>query len=345
MKVSNVLTVAAFASVAFAAEQQVLASHDITNKILNDVQIAQQSVFDTAGQIKDDIFSTWNDADLKAWAQAHGLEAPDRDELADFAKKHKDLLLSDIQYYTDEAKKTASPFIGKAGTYLSDSGNALFDNAVQTWSDSRLKQFLESRSVEVPETPSREELVSLVKKYKNKAIDKASLGSWTFDSWSTDDLAQWLKDLGDNAADTAQWTRDQLVEAAGSTYNTAKDLYNTGTKEAKANYDVASKKLGQIHGAAFDKWSESDLRDYLKSFGIKVEEATNKLELQNLAKTQYHLFSSGTANPSVFDKVKEYSYEAKAIGADVYGNAEYWYNKIYAGVNHLFGLVKGKTEL
>jgi hypothetical protein len=64
--------------------------------------------------------------------------------------------------------------------------NNLFDSAVGTWSESRLKAYLDSRGVPVPQSGKRDELVAAVRLNKHKAATGWS--AWTFDTWTVDNL-------------------------------------------------------------------------------------------------------------------------------------------------------------
>jgi hypothetical protein len=61
-----------------------------------------------------------------------------------------------------------------------------FNSAVQSWSDSRLKAYLDSRGVPVPQSGKRDELIAAVRLNKHKAA--TGWTAWTFDTWTIDNL-------------------------------------------------------------------------------------------------------------------------------------------------------------
>lgn len=61
-----------------------------------------------------------------------------------------------------------------------------FNAAVASWSDSRLKAYLDSRGVPVPQSGKKDELIAAVRLNKHKAATGWS--AWTFDTWTVDNL-------------------------------------------------------------------------------------------------------------------------------------------------------------
>ena len=61
-----------------------------------------------------------------------------------------------------------------------------FNSVVGTWSDSRLKAFLDARGVPVPQSGKKDELIAQVRLNKHKAASGWS--AWTFDTWTTENL-------------------------------------------------------------------------------------------------------------------------------------------------------------
>lgn len=61
-----------------------------------------------------------------------------------------------------------------------------FNSIVQSWSDSRLKAYLDSRGVPVPQSGKRDDLIAAVRLNKHKAA--TGWTAWTFDTWTIDNL-------------------------------------------------------------------------------------------------------------------------------------------------------------
>ena len=114
-----------------------------------------------------------------------------RNELVALAKKHRNSLTGDnIASSASSAFGAATSAAGneyaKASDDLSLKSGSTFDEAIGTWSDSRLKAFLDARGVPVPQAGKKAELVKQVRLNKHKAATGWS--AWTFDTWSTENL-------------------------------------------------------------------------------------------------------------------------------------------------------------
>ena len=144
--------------------------------------------------LTDAIFDAWSDSKIKEWADKNGIKVPQgssRNQLLSIARKHRAQLLDDT------AASSASSAFGAATT---KAGNAYakatddaqlkaedtFNAAVDTWSDSRLKAYLDARGVPVPQGGKRDELIAKVRLNSHKAA--TGFSAWTFDTWTTENL-------------------------------------------------------------------------------------------------------------------------------------------------------------
>ena len=140
------------------------------------------------------MLDSWSDSQIKDWADKNGIKVPQgskRNELIALAKKHRNQLTG------DNVKESAASAMGAA---TSKAGNEFakatddaslkaqdsFDAAVGTWSESRLKAFLDARGVPVPQGGKKDELVKQVRLNSHKA--STGWSAWTFDTWSTENL-------------------------------------------------------------------------------------------------------------------------------------------------------------
>lgn len=144
--------------------------------------------------LSDALFDSWSDSDIKAWADKNGIPVPQgskRNELLALARKHRSSL------YGDNVASSASSAFGaatsKAGNqYAAATEDAslkaedLFNSAIGTWSESRLKAFLDARGVPVPQSGKKDELLAAVRLNKHKA--STGWSAWTFDTWTTENL-------------------------------------------------------------------------------------------------------------------------------------------------------------
>lgn len=223
-----------------------------SDKIKNNLANIGYEVLDAAGTVKDSVFESFDKDSINDWLAAHNVYDAGNDFL-EVAKKHKDWLLEDIQDYVDSGSDEAHKFIGKgkqfyeakaaqatsaaaaASSSVSESaahiaklGQHWFDG----WDTEELKKKLAELNQNVAGT--RKELTArLYTAYVNSFEDskkdgeKAAktlaekLGEWkeasieTFNSWSVEDLQDYLKEVGTEAAQT----KDSLVQSAQTYYS------------------------------------------------------------------------------------------------------------------------------
>jgi hypothetical protein len=177
---------------------------------------------------------------------------------------------------------------------------------VETWSESRLKGYLDARGVPVPHGSRKDELRALVRKHAHKAATGWS--AWTFDDLSYENLKNYLESSGSSAAKKASQkagaTREDLVKAARSAYASASTAGGT-------TYASATSYLAQATATAkqsvFDTWSDSEVKSYLDSYGIPVHQGSTQNELRALARKHYTFYKYGTTTPAetIFAKLGE----------------------------------------
>lgn len=193
-------------------------------------------------------------------------------ELRAIVRKHRaDILGDTVSASASSAFGAATSKAGneyaKASNDASLAAQDAFNNAVNTWSESRLKAYLDARGVPVPHGSKIDELRALVRRNAHKAAHPYS--AWSWDDLSFDNLKKYLSGSGNAAAkkvaDSSSATRDDLVEAAQSAYSSA-------SSAGGSSYASATSYLAQATDAAkkstFDTWSGSELKAYLDSYGI-----------------------------------------------------------------------------
>ena len=147
--------------------------------------------------LSDALLDSWSDSQIKDWADKNGIKVPQgskRNELVALAKKHRssltgDNVVSSASSAFGAATTAAGNEYAKASDEVSLKSDGAFDAAVGSWSDSRLKAFLDARGVPVPQGGKKDELVKQVRLHKHKAATGWS--AWTFDTWTTDNL-KWV---------------------------------------------------------------------------------------------------------------------------------------------------------
>ncbi|KAL6718969.1 hypothetical protein ACLMJK_003204 [Lecanora helva] len=254
--------------------------------------------------LSDALLDLWSDSQIKEWADKNGIKVPQgskRNELIALARKHRSVLTGD-----DAASSVSSAF-GAATTKANNQfaqatddaqlkGDDAFNSAIGSWSDSRLKAFLDARGVPVPQAGKRDELVKQVRLNKHKA--STGFSAWTFDTWTAENLKKYLSSSNDKAANKAankaDATRDDLLRQA-------QDSYSSASKSGGSNYASVTSYLAKSTDAAkegtFDTWSDSELKSYLDSYGIKTYQGSTSNELKALARRNAQYFRYGTNVP------------------------------------------------
>ncbi|KXH53128.1 hypothetical protein CNYM01_01849 [Colletotrichum nymphaeae SA-01] len=264
--------------------------------------------------LTDMVIDAWSESQLKEFADKNGIPVPQgtkANELRALVRKHRaDFLNSNIAGKANSAFGAATSnvnqAVAKATDAASNAATEAFNEAVGTWSESRLKGYLDSRGVPVPQGSKTDELRALVRKNQHKAATGWS--AWTYDDLSTENLRKYLASSSDaavkNVADKKDATRDELVNAAQSAYSSASSA--GGTSYASVT-SYLSQATDAVKSNFFDTWSESELKSYLDSYGVNVPQGSTVNELRAYARKQYTYFKYGTSTPSetLFAKVAE----------------------------------------
>ena len=157
--------------------------------------LRMQSVAEAAKEgVSDTVFDSWSDSQIKEWADKNGIKVPQgskRNELLAVVRKHKASLTGDnVSASASSAFGAATSKAGNQYAKATDSAelmaNDAFDKAIESWSETRLKAYLDSRGVPVPQAGKRDELLAKVRLQKHKGATGYS--AWTFDTWTTEKL-------------------------------------------------------------------------------------------------------------------------------------------------------------
>jgi hypothetical protein len=273
---------------------------------------ASASAESATASLSDALFDAWSDSKLKEFLDSHGVPVPQgskKNELIALARKHR------AQLVGNEASSVSGSAASAFGAATSKAGNQyakatddaslaaddLFNSAVDTWSESRLKAFLDARGVPVPQGSKKDELVKQVRLNKHKA--QSGWSAWTFDTWTSENLQKYLKARGKDTKKTAKASRDDLVKQAQDAYASAS---KTGGSEFASVTSYLTSQTDAAKDTTFDSWSESDLKKYLDSYGISNYQGTTLNELRAEARKQYNYFKYGTSTPSgtIFERIR-----------------------------------------
>jgi hypothetical protein len=273
--------------------------------------VASKSASSAQASLSDALFDAWSDSQLKEFLDSYGVPVPQgskKNELIALARKQRknmeasgsSLSASGASAF-GAATSSAGNQYAKATDDASLTAQDAFDTAANTWSESRLKAYLDSRGVPVPQNSKRDELVKQVRLNRHKAATGWS--AWTFDTWTVENLQKYLEANGKKYKKNAKATRDDLVKQA-------QDNYASASKSGGTNYASVTSYLAKNTDAAkdstFDTWSDSELKNYLDSYGVPNYQGSTTNELRAQAKKQYNYFKYGTSSPSgtIFEQIK-----------------------------------------
>ena len=287
-----------------------------SSSVASGASVASASASSAQAYLSDALFDTWSDSKIKEFLDEHGVPVPQgskKNELIALARKHRASLgasastaSASVSSKGSSAYGAASSKAGNEAAKATDDASAkaedLFNSAVGTWSDSRLKAYLDARGVPVPQGGKRDELMAKVRLNQHKAVSGWS--AWTFDTWTVDNLRKYLDTNGKKAKKNAAASRDELVKSAQDNYASASK--SGGTSYASVTSYLAAQ-TDAAKGSTFDTWSDSDLKSYLDSYGIKNYQGSTTNELRAMAKKQMTYFRYGTSSPqgTIFEKLKE----------------------------------------
>lgn len=106
-----------------------------------------------------------------------------------------------------------------------------------------------------------------MRKHSHKAATGWS--AWSFDDYTYDNLRDYLASSGNAAAKKASKktgaTRDDLLAAAQAAYSSAS---SAGGESYASVTNYLAQATNSVKQAAFENWSESELKAYLDSYGV-----------------------------------------------------------------------------
>lgn len=262
--------------------------------------------------LTDTIIDAWSDSQLKEFCDKNGMPIPQGtklNELRALVRKHRAQILGDnVSATASSAFGAATSRAGNQYAKASDSASLAaedsFQKAVDTWSESRLKAYLEARGVPVPQTSTADSLRAVVRKHSHKAA--SGWQAWTFDDFNYANLKAYLlkngDDLAKKIAEKKDSTRDELADAAASAYSSA-SVAGGSHFASVTSYLTSATEAAQKQ--AFDTWTQSELKAYLDSYGVPVPQGSKIEELKALARQQYTFFKYGTTSTAdtVFAKL------------------------------------------
>lgn len=259
---------------------------------------------------------SWSESQLKAFADRHGIPVPQ--------PRKRDSLLEKVRYDYDVVAK-------KAGDTAAYPGNWLYE----TWSESDLKEWLDTNGIPAPQPATRDKLIASVRRNSRLVSLKAdkvaasasqsaraaaqSLSDATLESWDDSRIKEWADKngikvpYGSKRAELLAIARKHRAKLTGDTLSaSAASGYGAATSKANNEWaratDDAQLKAQEAFDAAIGQWSASRLKAFLDARGVPVPQGGKKDELVAAVRKNAHKASTGytawTYDTWTFDNLK-----------------------------------------
>jgi hypothetical protein len=204
----------------------------------------EESANQAYGSVRDWIFDSWTDSQLKAFADKHGIPVPQ--------PRERDSLLKSVRENYQSAANKVSETASYPGDWIYES-----------WSDSDLKSWLDERGYPAPQPSSRDKLVASVRRNSrlaslnmqstyaqassSAAAAQQSLSDALLDSWSDSQIKEWADKNGINVPQGSK--RNELLALArkhrarltgDNVSASASSAYGAATTKANNQYAYAT---------------------------------------------------------------------------------------------------------
>jgi Putative nuclear envelope organisation protein len=155
---------------------------------------------------------------------------------------------------------------------------------VSSWTESRLKSFLDRHGIPAPQPRKRDTLLRAARENYDTIAKKlgetaAYPGNWLYEEWTESDFKEWLDTHGWPAPQPT--TRDRLIAAVRRHSRLASLAAKQAAASASASAAAAEHTLSE---ALFEAWSDSQLKKFLDEHGVKVPQGSKRNELVALAR-------------------------------------------------------------
>ncbi|KAL7779867.1 hypothetical protein CFE70_009884 [Pyrenophora teres f. teres 0-1] len=256
------------------------------------------------GSVKDWIFDSWSDSQLKAFADKHGIPVPQ--------PRQRDSLLAAVrdnyQSVAEKAKETAN----YPGDWL-----------YASWSDSDLKAWFDERGYNVPQPNTRDAMIAAIRRQSRLASQQSqgayasvssaaanaqqSLSDALLDSWSDSQIKEWADKNGIKVPRVPSVTNSLLLPA--STYAAATGGFAYYTDLVKQQIGLAQASATSATSAAGASASS------LSGAAAKSASASSSSISKAAASANSAAANSASSASSVASKSAKSGYDAAASSA------------------------------
>lgn len=203
----------------------------------------EESANQAYGSIKEWIFDTWSDSQLKAFADKQGIPVPQ--------PRQRDSLIAAVRNNYQSVAEKAKETYNYPGDWLYSS-----------WSDSDLKAWADERGYKVPQPSSRDSLIATIRRQSRLASLNAqgayasassaaanaqqSLSDALLDSWSDSQIKEWADKNGIKVPQGSK--RNELLALARK--HRARLYGDSASATVESAYGAATSKAGNQYAAA-----------------------------------------------------------------------------------------------
>ncbi|QLQ81781.1 hypothetical protein HG537_0G00340 [Torulaspora globosa] len=296
-------------------------------------------------------FEGWTHNDLKQYVQDHSKK------LENLGSKTMEELKAEL---AERWKKDAQPkpwwqiWPAHRDAYLGESGpsSLISEWLFETWSEQDLRKFLDRNNVKYEARATRNQLIKTAKDNFHQLSKRLGCSGFYpseeyFGDWSEEDLKKWLKEY-DIPYEKIEDNRDALLDKVRENIYHASKLAEERRSELLNSLDLANKqitdKTGEIKDDVFNSWSTENLKQWLLSHKVAVDEkvAENRDELIKLAKRQMDYLKDDIDWYTHYMKKKSSRFISKTpeYAASVWGQTV---GKLGCKISNFFGYYRDKT--
>jgi len=276
----------------------------------------EESANQAYGNVRDWIFDTWTDSQLKAFADKHGIPVPQ--------PRERDSLLKSVRENYQSAANKLSETAAYPGDWL-----------YETWSDSDLKAWLDERGYPAPQPSSRDKLVASVRRNarigslnaqsayaaasKSAANAQQSLSDALLNSWSDSQIKEWADKNGIKVPQGSK--RNELLALARK--HRARLYGDSASATVSSAYGAATTKAGNQYAYATDgfagytNWFKAQLgfaTDYASSASSAASTKASSSS-SSLSKSASSASKSASSASSKVSKAGQKGYDAATESA------------------------------
>lgn len=183
------------------------------------------------------LWEQWSESDLKAWLDERGVPVPQ--------PSNRDKLIASVRRNAKIASDRASAQYASASASAGKAQESLSDQLIESWGDSKLKEWLDKNGVKVPQGSKRNELVALARKHSAALTGNSKSSASSAYGAATTSAGNWFAQQTDDAYGQFRsyydYVANQLGFASAEAQKSLSSASSTASVEASKSSVAASK--------------------------------------------------------------------------------------------------------